>query len=50
MVRPRCIILLLAALLLGGCSTPTTPAPATVPAHQDPEIWRPKNPVYPMPQ
>lgn len=53
MVRPRLLICaLLAALLLAGCSTPTTPTPppAAVPGHQDPEIWRPQNPVYPMPQ
>lgn len=47
MVRTRrLIVALFIALLVAGCSTP--PA-ATVPGHQDPEIWRPKKPVYPMP-
>ncbi len=47
MVRTRRLICaLLAALLLAGCVT----KPATVPGHQDPEVWRPKKPSYPMPQ
>lgn len=47
MVRTRRLICaILVALLLAGCATP--PAP-TVPGHQDPEIWRPVNPKYPMP-
>ena len=49
MVRTRRLIcaLLLAALFLAGCAT--QPA-ATFPGHQDPEVWRPQKPVYPMPQ
>lgn len=48
MVRTRRLIFaLIAALLIAGCATqPATPFPG----HQDPEIWRPQKPVYPMPQ
>lgn len=46
MVRTRrLIIAALIALFLAGCSTPPTPAD-----NNDPEIFRPKKPVYPMPQ
>lgn len=45
MVRTRRLILaLFAALFLAGCATqPAADA-------NDPEVWHPKKPVYPMPQ
>jgi len=39
--------LLLIALVATGCAT-TQPA-ATIPGHEDPIIWRPIKPHYPMP-
>jgi type IV pilus biogenesis protein CpaD/CtpE len=45
MVRPRRLICaLLVALLLAGCAS----KPAVDPS--DPEIFRPKKPVYPLPE
>lgn len=42
----RLICAILVACLAAGC---TTQQAAVVPGHQDPEIWRPINPTYPMP-
>lgn len=54
MVRPRvlsltmwllCVALSAAVLCGGGCAH----APAVPGNHQDPEVWRPINPQYPLP-
>lgn len=52
MVRTRRLILatvVCLALALAGCAT-TPPVANTNPGHQDPEIWRPVNPHYPLPE
>jgi hypothetical protein len=43
MVRHRRLILvLLAAITVGGCALPRSHP-------NDPEVWRPEKPAYPMP-
>ena len=45
MHRTKSLLLaLLAALFLAGCSTQPKLAP------NDPDVWRPAHPTYPMPQ
>lgn len=55
MVRTR-LLILLAVLVLAptSCSTPPAqptakPAPIAPSNHDDPDVWRPINPCYPMP-